>query len=273
MTILSRHAGLASTKSDKLLSHLQEQLIPRVKPFLDRLRNEERRRVDERRMREEQDRAYREAMNRDKERIEGKIREEKELQRKLEEDRIAEETRARVEEEEQAKQRAWDEKRMTWRRYMRRLVNDKEARSTGVRIGLKLPDGRRAIHVFDANESLTAMYAFVDSQLIPEDLSPSSDPELSPRPPLQGESAIHEEISRHVEGALVWWGFKLALTYPRKEVPWKRGIKIGAVQGLESGAQLVVEMVSVANGNGKARRIQESSDGGSDGYDTESDED
>jgi len=279
MTVLSRHAGLSSTTSEKLLSHLQDQLVPRVKPFLDRLRNEGRRREDERRMREEQDRAYRDAMNRDKERIERKIREEEENRRKVEEERLAEQRRIEAEQEEEERLRRWEEKRMRWRRYMRRFMKEKEGRPAGgtrVRLGIRLPDGKRPIHTFDAEDSITSIYAFVDTHFIPGDLSYAEDPSFPPSSSsssLQGESAVNNEISRYEGASESWWGFKIALAYPRKEVSWRQGAKIGSIEGLEGGGQLVVEMVSNGNGNGKARKsLGLESPGDSDGYDTESDD-
>lgn len=271
MTILSRHAGLAATTSEKLLSHLQDQLIPRVKPFLDRLRNEERRRVDERIMREEQDRAYREAMNRDKDRIERKIREEAAEKTRLEQEQLAEEKRLQAEEEEDRRRKAWQETRMSWRRYIRHWIQSQETHTSGVRIGIRLPNGKRAIRIFQANDSVTSLFAFVDSQLIPDEFLSTEDPTSPPRSSLQGEAAILDALSRHEGGSETWWGFKLALTYPRKEIQWERRSRIGNIEGLGSGGQLVVEIVN--NGNGKARRSQESLTGSnSDEYDTESDE-
>lgn len=154
---------------------------------------------------------------------------------------------------------------------MRQWIQAQEPQRSGVRIGIRLPDGKRAIQIFHVNDSITFLYAFVDSQLIPDEFAPIEDPKSSPSTSLQGEAAVHDVISRYDGGPEKWWGFKLALIYPRTEVGWQKGSKIGDIKGLESGGQLVVEMVS--NGNGKARRSQESLGGGdSDEYDTESDE-
>lgn len=155
---------------------------------------------------------------------------------------------------------------------MRRFITSKGARSTGVRVGIRLPDGKRVIHMLDASDSITTLYAFVDSQFIPDDLESSGDPSSAPASSLQGESAIQDEISHHAGGPQHWWGFQLALTYPRKELGWKKGVKVSDIEGLESGGQVVVEMISATNGNGKARKSQESLQGDSDEYDTESDE-
>jgi len=154
---------------------------------------------------------------------------------------------------------------------MRQWIQAQEPQRSGVRIGIRLPDGKRVIQIFHVNDSITCLYAFVDSQLIPDEFAPTDDPKSPPTTSLQGEAAVHDVISRYDGEPEKWWGFKLALIYPRKEVGWQKGSKIGSIKGLESGGQLVVEMVS--NGNGKARRSQESLGGGdSDEYDTESDE-
>jgi FAS-associated factor 2 len=241
------------------------------------LRNEERRREEERRMREEQDRAYREAMNRDKHRIEKKIREEEEKKRIAEEELLAAQLRIVAEKEAQEKQRKWEEQRMLWRRYMRKVMKQKEAHGTSgdqVRIGVRLPDGQRIIRKFDSDDSVSSLYACVDSHFIPEDLDPATDPSSPPSSSVEGKlalHALHDEIARQEGDSHKWWGFMLVSSYPRKEVPWDKGAKIGDIGCLHGGGQLVVEMVANGNGNHKVRKSLENA-GDSDEYDTESDE-
>ena len=284
MTILSRHAGIEATTTDKLLAHLTDALIPRVKPFLDRLKTEERRREQERFMRAEQDRAYRESMNRDKERIDRKIREEQEAQRRAEEERIAEEKRLKAEENERDRKEEWERKRMEWRRYLRRLSEANPAPSAGLRIGIRMPDGTRGVRIFDPRGSLTALYAFVDSHFIPSELPVGEDPTSPPSSSSKGETAVHEQIASSSLPPEQWWKFRLATSYPRREVPWQPNVTLGGISGLENGVQLVVELVRDGDTKKPRRSLESRSSvtasttgsevGGdsTDEYDTESDE-
>lgn len=284
MTILSRHAGIEATTTDKLLAHLTDTLIPRVKPLLDRLKAEERRREQERFMRAEQDRAYREAMNRDKERIERKMREEREAKRRTEVGRIAREKRLKAEEDERNRKEEWDRERMVWRRYLRRLSKTNPAPSAGLRIGVRMPDGTRGIRIFGPRDSLTALYGFVDSYFIPSELVADQDPTSPPSSSSGGETAVLEEIAGSSLPPEQWWKFRLATSYPRKEVPWQPNATLGGISGLEDGVQLVVEIVRDGDSK-KPRKSSESrssvaastngSEAGGDStdeYDTESDE-
>lgn len=243
MTILSRHAGIEATTTDKLITHLTDALIPRVKPFLDRLKTEERRREQERFVRAEQDRAYREAMNRDKERIERKIREEQEARRRAEEEKTAEERRQKVEEEDRKRREEWDRKRMEWRRYLRWLSKANPTPLTGLRIGIRMPDGTRGVRIFSPRDSLTTLYGFVDTLFIPSEFVVGEDPPLPPSSSSGGEAAIHEEITGSSLAPEQWWKFRLATSYPRREIPWQPNRALGGISGLENGVQLVVELV------------------------------
>ena len=284
MTILSRHAGIEATTTDKLLTHLADTLIPRVSPFLDRLKAEERRREQERLMRAEQDRAYREAMNRDKERIERKIREEQEAQRRAEQERIAEEKRLKAKEEERNREEVWDRRRMEWRRYLRWLSKVNPVPSAGLRIGIRMPDGARDARIFGPRDTLTALYGFVDSHFIPSELFTGEDPTSPPSSSSKGETAVHEEIAGSSLPPEQWWKFRLATSYPRKEIPWQPNMALGGISALENGVQLAVELIRDGDTR-KPRRSLESkssvvtsttgSEAGGDSadeYDTESDE-
>ena len=284
MTIISRHAGIEAVTTEKLLAHLTDTLIPRIKPFLDRLKGEERRREQERFVRAEQDRAYREAANRDKERIERKIREEQEAQRRAGEKKIAEEKRLKAEEEEQKRREEWGKKRMEWRRYLRRLSKTNPAPSAGLRIGIRMPDGTRGIRIFGPRDSLTALYGFVDSHFISSELATDQDPTSPPSSSSTGDKAVQEEIASSSLPPEQWWKFRLATSYPRKEIPWQPNVTLGGTPGLENGVQLVVELVrdgdskkprkSLESRNSLATSTNVSEAGGdsAEEYDTESDE-
>ncbi|EEB96821.1 hypothetical protein MPER_03975, partial [Moniliophthora perniciosa FA553] len=93
LSILSRHQGASACTPEVLATHLTETLLPRVQPYLARVKTsretaavqkslEDQARQAERRLREEQDRAFAESARRDKERILAKMREEEERKRR-----------------------------------------------------------------------------------------------------------------------------------------------------------------------------------------------
>ena len=194
-------------------------------------------------MRAEQDRAYRESMNRDKERIEKKIREEQEAQRRALEESVAEEKRLKAEEDERKRKEEWSRKRMEWRRYLRWLSRTNPAPSVGLRISIRMPDGTRGVRIFNPRDSLTALYGFVDSHFIPSEFLVGEDPTFPPSSSSMGEAAVHKEIARSSLPPEQWWKFLLATSYPRREIPWQPNATLGGISGLETGVQLVVELV------------------------------
>ncbi|OCH92438.1 hypothetical protein OBBRIDRAFT_452074 [Obba rivulosa] len=286
LTILSRHQGPSipstsgPTAAQTLLIHLTEQLLPRVTPFLTRLRaqalDKERERKaqaavheQERALRAAQDRAFEESKRRDAERI----------RRLQEEERRAEEERAKCEEEKrrEAEER---ERRMLWRRWARRALVVREPRPGGepdrgktIRIGVRMPDGRRVVRFFGEADQLVALYAYVDSLFVPPGTPPEGDPQAPPSGDAPGEDALVEEIQRSGKTPEKWWGFQLVLAYPRKEILWEAGRKIGQVEALKGGGQVVVEPVADDGAEkGKQKAQSTGGDDGSDGYKTESDE-
>jgi len=147
-----------------------------------------------------------------------------------------------------------------------------------------MPDGTRGVRVFSPRDSLTALYGFVDSHFIPSELVADQDPTSPPSSPSNGETAVHEEIAGSSLTAEQWWKFRLATSYPRKEIHWRQNATLGGISGLEDGVQLVVELVRDGDSKRPRKSIETSSslstsangsdtDGDSaDEYDTESDE-
>lgn len=274
LTVLSRHqgkpypSGTGPTSAQAIIDHLDRQLFPRVNPFLERLRTQQRERERDRQLREEQDRAFQQAARRDKERIEARIaaeRAELEAKRKAEEEARAAALRK---EQEAAEARRKEELRMTWRRWSRKAIAAPTVAAGGnLRIAIRLATGTRLVQNFAPTTSLTALYAFVDSQMIPSHFGPQDDPETPPEGVETGERAIETRIN-DLGSAADWWGFQLATAYPRSEIPWKRGVQLGELSVLKGGGQIVVEML------GSPRSSVERSTGGDDDddYKTESDE-
>ncbi|KAG2138450.1 uncharacterized protein EDB93DRAFT_1165708 [Suillus bovinus] len=221
VTILSRHQGRSAATASVLVDHLNTQLLPRVTPFLVRFKTMLQDRDRDRRIREEQDRAFREAARRDREAIEMRVRQEKE-----EEERVrkhAEDVKRK--QEDLARQKHQAGIRMEWRKFMRNRLLSPEAR--GLRLAVKLPGNGRVVRSFPPSATLTALYAFADSHLIPSNSRPEDDPSQAP-----------EGVVRHA-----WWGFTLASAYPRREFRWKANASLTET-GLRDGEQIVMELIT-----------------------------
>ncbi|KAG6811564.1 hypothetical protein H0H92_006868 [Tricholoma furcatifolium] len=260
LTVLSRHQGSSSssgpTSASTLISHLTTTLLPRVTPFLARIHSAQAERDRERILREEQDAAFRATADRDRARIEALMAAER---------AAAEEARAAAEaaDAEAARQAALSrarETRLVWRRWIRRALPHPPP-SAALRIAIRLPDGGRVINAFNPSQSLTALYAYVDAQLVPSDLPTSGDPMSSPSGDAWDAPNFEACLDAQANDG-EWWGFRLVSAYPRKEIPWVRGMHLSDIDALKGGGQLVVEML----GN-------EPSASGDDGYTTESDSD
>ena len=154
MTIISRLEGSPSstTSAPALLTQLTTLVLPRVTPFLSRLRGIAATRNAERLLREEQDRAYNLAATRDTERV---------LARRAEEDRKRRDGVASIERE--ARIGKLRDQGREWRNWMRGRLGDEPGE--GARIGVRLGDGRRAVRKFGEGETVEKVYAFVECAL------------------------------------------------------------------------------------------------------------
>ncbi|KAH8117059.1 hypothetical protein DFH11DRAFT_1578994 [Phellopilus nigrolimitatus] len=248
LTVLSRHQGpstpadagtslssLGPTSARALCEHLTSSLLPRVSPFLGRLRSAHVERLTQRRLREEQDEAFARAAQADRERLAAKLAEERRAHEEIEMQEL------RRSEEEAARQKAREERetkeanRLHWYRYARRclLPSAITPSKDTVRIGVRLPGGQLQIRHFSPADSVTSLYIFVATQLIPKDLPSSEDPSSPPSGFLAGEAGVSEKN----------WSFKLALAYPRREVRWAASTSLSAIEGLKGGGQLVIESI------------------------------
>ncbi|KAG1721201.1 uncharacterized protein EDB91DRAFT_1256622 [Suillus paluster] len=236
VTILSRHQGRAATTAPILIEHLNTQLLPRVTPFLVRFKTALQDRDRDRRIREEQDRAFREATRRDREAIEARIRQEKEEEERAR--RLAEDVKRK--QEDSARQKHQAGIRMEWRKFMRKSLLVPEAR--GLRLAIKLPGNGRVVRSFPPSATLTSLYAFADSQLIPPTSRPEDDPSQAPEGVVgdipQLDSYILSQTAGHA-----WWGFTLASAYPRREFRWKANTSLTEI-GLRDGEQIVMELIT-----------------------------
>ncbi|WAQ90929.1 hypothetical protein PtA15_13A329 [Puccinia triticina] len=204
MSVCTRLEGspMHSTSSRSLCTTINNVVIPRTNGYLSRLRAEKARWEADRRLREQQDRAYAEAGRLDRERVMRK-KAEMEAERKrveeLQQRQLARE-KARQERLEEAEQKR------RWRYWARREKMPSEPPSTGggVTIGFRLGDGRRVVRKFAPDAPLEALYLFVElesaSAAIQEE--DSSAPLARPSPDY-----------RHS------YSFKLSTAMPRRILP------------------------------------------------------
>jgi len=230
LTVITRHCGPSTTftSASALSTHIQNTVLPRVAPVLNRKRAEIRVRVAERELRAEQDRAFQEAQRKDYERI--TKRREEERRRKEEEERVQRDA---------AERHKRKEERILWRRFARRGVVPKEVpgSKSAVRIGVRLPNGKLVVRKFEPTDSITGLYAFVDAQMIPAQYKPEDDPTEPPA----GDRYAGDVDTHDWE-----WEFKLAVAFPKSAIPWIKGsqMKIGDLEALKGGANLVIEMIA-----------------------------
>ena len=288
LTVLSRHQGkcipsaTAPTSAQTLVDHIERQLLPRVTPFLNRLISSHRERERDRHLRDEQDRAFQMAAQRDKDRIEAKMAAEKaviEAKRLAEEEsRLASQRRAREVELARVK----ENERMDWRRWTRRAIvshppSINKTQGSSLRIAIRLPTGGRVVHQFSQSSTLTSLYASVDSEFIPKDYLASDDPISLPHQRGVGEEALEDHIIGQggSGGGEEYWGFDVVLAYPRMKIPWKAGMKLSDIDQLKGGGQVVVESISSDHRprDSKEQVANAHDDGGDDdGYHTEDSE-
>jgi FAS-associated factor 2 len=162
--------------------------LPRATPFLNRLKRERLSLEEARHLREEQDRAFRHAEKRDRERMEAE-KQAKELERIKAE---------RAEREAEEKQRRIQD-RKAWRRYARKHLLPQ---STGsIRVAMRTPlNAERNVRSFEPGPSTVPLFIFAETLLIPKEDKVEDDPD---QPPLGYEPE---------------WDFRIVTTYPRKEV-------------------------------------------------------
>lgn len=170
----------------------------------------------ERELRAEQDRAFRLAEQRDKERMD-KRREEERKQRELE-------AAKQREAEERLMKQTWQKQ---WRRWQKANLPSEPAAGTSgaLRIGVRAPNGQRRIRHFNSSDPVRLLYTYVDVDVLAED----DDGEPAPSSPPAGYKPEFD--------------FVLATAYPRSVVALSE-VTLGEVPTLKGGANLVVESSS-----------------------------
>jgi len=225
MTILSRHQGASATTAATLRDHINNNLLPRVKPFLQRLQAQEREREFERQMREEQDRRFEESARRDREKAE--MIEMEEVTRRSKEE---EEERRRV--ERKARDTRIAEAKASWRGTTRQTHIPSDMAKGTIRMGVRLPDGRRITGAFSPEDTVFSLYCLIDQHIHPTPVERQSD---------QPSIDLDELLAKLGLSADEWWGFTVSQSYPRRTVVFHLTKTIGE-DGVEG--SLSVEFVS-----------------------------
>lgn len=243
MALLSRLESLDSLAPAAICSHLSTAVLPRVSVFLNRQRAQIASREAERRLRAEQDRAVERAAAKDVERV---------LKRRAEEARKQRDSIEKERVEEEKKERAKVARRVRvgaarWRAKVRAELDKRGEPEKGLRVGVRLGDGRRVTRRFGAEDKVESLYGWVECELETEKdrLQARED---------EGEldEADRKEVGRYEHE----FAFTLATTFPRKVVECAGTVGGWDEGGLE-GAQLVVEGL-------EERRRSMGDEGGSD---------
>ncbi|KAL1409028.1 UBX domain-containing protein 10 [Vanrija albida] len=195
LTILTTLQGepSTSTSTSTIIQTITTSVLPRTNAFLARLRRDRFALEEARHLREEQDRALREAERKDRERLQA-ARAQAELERVQRE-------RAEREAELQAKALA---DRRQWRRYARKHLLP--AAAGPMRVAVRTPlNAERNIRNFAPGESTLPLFIYTETLLIPPDDDPAEDPDTPP------------------EGYVHAWGFRLVTSFPRKEIELLEG--------------------------------------------------
>ncbi|WWC98042.1 hypothetical protein V866_004931 [Kwoniella sp. B9012] len=200
LTILTSLSGSPSTttSTSNILQTLTTTILPRVTPFLNRLKRERLTLEEARHLRAEQDRAFKEAERRDREKME--------LQKQKEELEKIKLQRIQREKEEKAK---YKENQKIWRKYAKRhLLPSILSASAGdgtVKVAIRTPlSSERHIKNFEVSNSTLDLFIFIETLLVDDD-----DDEVVDQPPKGFEDDKLENIN---------WEFDIITSFPRKEI-------------------------------------------------------
>ncbi|KAN0061820.1 UBX domain-containing protein 10 [Thecaphora frezii] len=254
--VLSRLEGspLTATSAQTIVSHITDVLLPRTNSYLERLRNEKRRRELERELKAEQDRAYEEASRRDAEKVAKKRDEERQ--------RALEAERQRREQEEQEVLR---KQKVSWLRWAKHnLVPDEPASGeAAIRLAFRLPDGKNLSRRFRTSDRLESVFAFVE--ISAAGLGNDDDDD--------DQDDNHRSAAPAPAGYTHEYQFSLVLGYPRRRIgpellaeaasSGASAKTVGNIDGLAPSANLIVE------GNVGLRGDREVDQDSSDGEDDE----
>ncbi|KAK8844014.1 hypothetical protein IAR55_006807 [Kwoniella newhampshirensis] len=256
LSILANLSGPPSTTTSttSILQTLTTSILPRTSPFLSRLKRERLSLEESRHLREEQDRAFREAERKDREKLHAQ-RQKEEMERVQ---------RERSEREAREKELA-REQRKIWRRYARRcLLPDISGGGGGggesLRIALRTPlSAERNIRQFQSSPSTLSLFIYADTLLIPKEDTPESDPVSPPEGYPGPDWAVAGADGTGVDVDSL--EFRIVTAYPRREV-----------ECVISGGEKVWEVVKSSGGALFAEKKEGSTWGEVDGADSDDEE-
>lgn len=201
MAVVDRIEGPISAAS---MIRRFESVMLRIDPSLTRLRNARRQLEQERQLRQQQDQAYRDALEAD--------------QRKQEE---AESLLRQKKEDERVKALHHQQRQQ----YIQWLCTQVQQEITGkaTKISFRLANGERVIRRFGANQTLVSLYMFVEAYPYLND--------------------VETEQVEAPKGYVHKYGFRLHSPFPRTEYGPDENIKIEDVKGLWPSATLIVDLV------------------------------
>ena len=216
LTVLTALSGPPSTttSTSSLIQTITTSVLPRTATFLARLRREKFSLEEARHLREEQDRAFRDAERKDREKMQ--VQKQKEEMAQIQRDRAEREEREKVDR---------IDKRRVWRRYARKHLLMPSSGS--IRIALRTPlSAERNIRQFSPGPSTLPLFVFAETLLIPPSDSPENDPDSPPG------------------GYEPEWDFRIVTTYPRREIERVKSVGEGEWDAVKSaGGALFAEKV------------------------------
>ncbi|WWC91137.1 uncharacterized protein L201_006078 [Kwoniella dendrophila CBS 6074] len=209
LTILSTLSGSPSTttSSSNIIQTLTTTILPRVTPFLNRLKRERLTIEESRHLRAEQDKAFKEAEKRDREKAEL-------AKQKLQLEKIQKEREEAAKKEKEL----YIQNKKIWRRYARKHLlpslssSSSSLGETGeegetIKVAIRTPlSSERHIKSFKLNDksSTLELFIFIETLLIPKEDLPENDPD---QPPTSFENS--EDLN---------WEFQIVTSFPRKEI-------------------------------------------------------
>ena len=190
LSILTSVSGQPSTttSTSSVIQLVTTSILPRTSAFLARLKRERLTLEESRHLRAEQDKAFREAEQRDRE----KMQRAKDQEREERLVREAEE-QARISKESEV------ENRRHWRRYARKHLLPPSGGP--IRVALRVPSSsERNVRNFEPGPSTFSLFIYAETLLIPADQTPDTDPDTPPA------------------GYTVPDDFRIVTNYPRLEI-------------------------------------------------------
>ncbi|GAA5883135.1 hypothetical protein JCM16303_006108 [Sporobolomyces ruberrimus] len=224
-------SSLPTLSASHIHTHLHSVVLPKSTPYLSRLLADKQRRESERFHREERERRASQVAKRDEERILG-IRKAKEIQRREE---IQRQERLEREREEFERRRRRGLMARRWREEKRNEFERKGESQEGIRLVVRLGNGKRVMRRFEKEEPVKEVYEWVECELGREE-----------------DAQQEEEEEEHIDAGEFGeyrqkFAFRLATTFPRQLIELPSSLFEGPASG-SSGRPSFDSLDEVENG-------------------------